>query len=620
MKLIKIAISSFLVSLFVITGLAPQSTSALSVDNFYFSDFTADYYLAKTEDGTEMRVKETIVAEFPNYDQNKGIVRIIPRTNQSGKNLVLKDTGYTVTRNGQPEPIWESALEKDTLTISTGTDDYLRGTQTYVFEYKFSNVITDFTEYQELYWDVNGTGWSQEFRSVQARIHLDDDTIDMFTGDTECFTGAYGHRGDTCEYSREGNTLTFLSEDLSSYENLTFAVKFDPNSFNIPQPKEDNILYLLAAATLLLTAIFTVLAFLAYHKDIAVPKKRNQKFIAPQYIPLDGLTPTGAASIFASKYNATIAAEIIDLAVNGKIELIEQKSSGFLSRDKYTIRIVDLSDISKDQTNLLSGIAMGEPYANGQEITLPSKPKTFSQQMKATAAWQKYQNEIPEHLADQDLFYRKKTNRVSTFAVLQLVATIGSFIAYAVVLDSAVGVVFPELSSSLFFISMILAFTCMVILLILSAMSSKYFKLTDKGYEALNYLEGLKLYIKMAESDRIKVLQSPKTAERVPINTDDKKAIIKLYEKLLPYAMIFGLEKEWAKELQVYYETTNYQPTWYIGSNFRAAMFVSSINSLSNTARQAYGAGNGGGSSSSSGFGGGGFSGGGVGGGGGGGR
>jgi uncharacterized membrane protein len=92
--------------------------------------------------------------------------------------------------------------------------------------------------------------------------------------------------------------------------------------------------------------------------------------------------------------------------------------------------------------------------------------------------------------------------------------------------------------------------------------------------------------------------------------------VVKLYEKLLPYAVLLGLETEWAKVLGTYYENLGSSPEWYGGSTaFNAGLFASSMSALSSTAASAY---SGSSSSSSSGFSGGGGSSGGGGGGGGG--
>jgi len=42
-------------------------------------------------------------------------------------------------------------------------------------------------------------------------------------------------------------------------------------------------------------------------------------------------------------------------------------------------------------------------------------------------------------------------------------------------------------------------------------------KLSDKGAEINDYLLGMKMYLQLAEADRLKVLQSPTGAERIDI-------------------------------------------------------------------------------------------------------
>jgi hypothetical protein len=138
--------------------------------------------------------------------------------------------------------------------------------------------------------------------------------------------------------------------------------------------------------------------------------------------------------------------------------------------------------------------------------------------------------------------------------------------------------------------------------------------LSQKGRDLFDYLKGLELYIQMAEIERIKFLQSPLGAERKIIDTNDIAQMIVLYEKTLPYAVLFGQEKQWVKQLGSFYESSQTSPQWYSGiSSFNVASFSSSINSFSSYASSSA-------FSSSSGAGGSGSSGGGGGGGGGGGR
>lgn len=124
---------------------------------------------------------------------------------------------------------------------------------------------------------------------------------------------------------------------------------------------------------------------------------------------------------------------------------------------------------------------------------------------------------------------------------------------------------------------------------------------TEHGVAIKEHLLGLKLYLKVAEKDRLAFHNAP---EKMP----------EVFEKLLPYAMVFGVDKAWAKEFESIYTTP---PSWYEGSqtgHFSAIAFTSSLSSFSSLTSSALSSTPGG----SSGSGGGGSSGGGGGGGGGG--
>lgn len=119
----------------------------------------------------------------------------------------------------------------------------------------------------------------------------------------------------------------------------------------------------------------------------------------------------------------------------------------------------------------------------------------------------------------------------------------------------------------------------------------------------------MKQYLELAEKDRSRVLQSVEGAERIDIG--DNRQVIKLYEKLLPFAVLWGVELSWLRELAVKLEPDE-SPDWYVGTgSFSPTMFASSLTAPSTSATA---------SPRSSGSGGGSFSGGGGGGGGGGGR
>lgn len=123
------------------------------------------------------------------------------------------------------------------------------------------------------------------------------------------------------------------------------------------------------------------------------------------------------------------------------------------------------------------------------------------------------------------------------------------------------------------------------------------------------------MYMQTAEAERLKMLQSPSGRYTEKIDVGDAKQLIRLYEKLLPYALLFGIEQEWIRQFADLYKE---QPEWFAGDStmFQATAFTHAVGGFTSSTNQSFAPPS---SSSGSGFGGGGFSGGGGGGGGGGG-
>jgi len=73
------------------------------------------------------------------------------------------------------------------------------------------------------------------------------------------------------------------------------------------------------------------------------------------------------------------------------------------------------------------------------------------------------------------------------------------------------------------------------------------------AYPTIDHLWGIRDYIALAEKERLAVLQSPGGAIlRHDAGVDSQ--VLLLNEKLLPFAVLFGLEREWVRELGVQYE------------------------------------------------------------------
>ncbi len=76
---------------------------------------------------------------------------------------------------------------------------------------------------------------------------------------------------------------------------------------------------------------------------------------------------------------------------------------------------------------------------------------------------------------------------------------------------------------------------------------------TTEGEQRRVHLDGLRQYMTLAEADRIRFLQSPAGAQTRPGVTDATEAFI-LDERLLPWAVVFGIEREWLAHLKIAYD------------------------------------------------------------------
>jgi hypothetical protein len=129
--------------------------------------------------------------------------------------------------------------------------------------------------------------------------------------------------------------------------------------------------------------------------------------------------------------------------------------------------------------------------------------------------------------------------------------------------------------------------------------------LTDKGAELESYVKGLESYIQLAEKDRLEFLQSPSGASLKPSEVQGKQ-VLKLYEEVLPWAILLGLQKQWSKVLTDLYESQG-TPIWFIGSPLLAESFSNLDQVLTQSlAASSSGGSDGGGSSGGGGGGGGG--------------
>ena len=604
-----------------------------STDNFYFSDFTADYYLTKDEEGvSHMKVVEQLTAEFPDYKQNKGICRQIPYTNQGGWNTTLPSltkSNITLLRNGKPEPIWSIERYSGHYEVCTGTDDYLLGVQVYALEYEFQRVVTEFDNKQELYWDTNGNGWYQRFDKVTARVHLEDGS--GWTGESWCYVGAYGENNqDACTITKTNDGVEFMASGIKSYENLTFDLEFKPGSFVVPAPEKDYTLVWVMLGTALLVVLCLISPIRKYVKSRQKSQEYKSIFVKPEYQPDLRYGVAEMSEIYIGKKKDSKVALLLDMIVRKKISIVKDDERT-LKKKKWKLIINSMEGLSGEEVALLSILNGGTAPEDGDEVAI----KSHTANSKLIKLAKQYDTDVLAELKKHELVesgYKIKgmssSSSMGAADVLVLIFFFGIPALMVVMpfledMDFGVGFFagkYPVGHQIFIPVMIVLIVGWIVVRSILKKKTDKYALHTSEGLKASRYMDGLKLYIEMAEAERMKMLQSVEGADTSP------EGIVKLYEKLLPYAAVFGLEESWMNELKEYCKVSEIQEPDFLANGIMISDLSHSMRTAASVANSSthYSSssisGSGGSSSGFSGGGGGGFSGGGGGGGGGGGR
>jgi uncharacterized membrane protein YgcG len=599
------------------------------VDDFTFDSFDGVYELSRDDsDRSLLTVTETFVAEFPDFDQNHGPLRVIPSTYEGHP---IQFGLQSITDENGDGWNYEQSYEDGNIILKIGdADTYVHGQQTYVITYTMKDVTAFFEDSgdDEFFWDTNGVLWSQPFGTVTAHVILGDGLSGALNGNASCYYG-YDGATDQCDITQTDTGFDATVSDLSSFQGMTVAIGFVKGTFAeapfdifayVPLPMFVGLAGTIGGALLALILRFTVLR-----------GAKGTGIVVAQYEPDDSISPLLAANL-VNKAKKGMAASIVDLAVRRKIRIVEKPDEGFFaSGTTFGVqRIGDDSGVDTDDERVLNALfaLTGISFARLRSAFGMSAPGLITIGQPAAS---------PAPVADSEVRWLTKKDQILGQQVVSITKAVAAeaktrklrsnppFLPIAIVaVLLVVGFLFllvggfgsqSEVGITLGVFGTIAAAWIGVGALI---MLGGQRPLTKEGALAVEHLEGLREYIRLAEADRLQMLQSVTGAEREKLDKTaaDGPDVIKIYEKLLPYAVIFGLEKEWAGELAKYYDTN--PPDWYAGTTaFNAGYFAASIGSLSTSVSTSYSGSSS--SSSSGGSSGGGSSGGGGGGGGGGG-
>jgi len=567
----------------------------------YFSE-KIEEFLARIEinkDGS-IFVKESILYDF-GQELRHGIYRTIPLKGIKIKVLEVVD------EFNNPYP-FQLIKDNDSLTIKIGDPNKtLSGRHKYNISYQVFNAIGFFEDHDELYWNVTGNEWKIPIEKAEAEV-LVPEGISRENLKIECFTGIFGSKEKDCQIlvKENGEVWFETNKSLNPGEGLTVALGWQkgivkgPGFFQRISPLIINFWPFLVP---IFAFIYLFQEWLRKGKDPKIKKP-----IIVEYEPPDNLRPAEISLVAKQKVEPfDIAATIIDLAVRGYIKIKEVKRGLFGRKDYMLINLADTekaTDLKMYEKELLARIFKNKTVVFVSELKnkLYKDFKEIAEMVFSEISPRNYYFSNPEK-AKKELIDVADKIIIALFLIVLLLHALVPIIGIILATPTP-HTIYHDISNVLISVVSSNSFLNLMFGGVISVFLFWFFshfmpKRTLAGTEVYRKILGFKEYIKTAEKYRAQFYEKEN-----------------IFEKYLPYAMIFGLTEKWAKAFEGIYQKP---PSWYegeFGPTFKVGTFSASLNSCFSSLANSFSSRGGG--AGVSGFGGGGFSGGGGGGGGGG--
>lgn len=492
------------------------------------------------QENTDIHIREKIHYSFS--ESKRGIYRVIPVNSRSEENVLRFPTTikvnsvkyYPANQGDSVKKVYEKSRENNDILIRIGEEDkWLDGLYVYELDYVVKNGINYFEDHDELYWNIIGTGWEIPINKVEAKITLPGKVLKSV-----CYTGTYGSTESNCELINESDTSLLLNVNTPLEQNnaVTIAVEMPKGSIADAKELEDKVIKRNNILGLL-SFILIPLSLLLIQSKLKSPKK----IIVPDFTPPKNINALMAGSLLTkggAKPNA-ITAEIINLAIAGHLVIEQVKKKEYLIKKVEKDTLLEYPSSQKLYDFL---------FASSNEINTKNKNTSLGTSLLSVL------NKVNSDLKQQNYISEKKTAGIgfsSLFGVMALISSLGGM-GYLLTYSSFIGALALLLTGIILFI---LPFT--------TDPRSK------EGNDTYYKLLGLKMYINTAEKHRIEFHNDP-------------EKYIGVFEKLLPYAILFGLEKKWIKEFEDIYITP---PDWYQGdiSTFNTLHLINSVSSINSS-------------------------------------
>ena len=185
----------------------------------------------------QVHVVETIVYTFTS--EKHGIYRDIPfiKKNKEGKEYKLDIVVNDVTDESGRSYTYKKQTVGDVIQLKIGdADTLLTGEHTYIIDYLVSGALTYFTDHDELSWNATGNAWTVPIQSATTTITYPIEIPTELVKNV-CATGPQGSTKQNCTINIEKNTITIQTNlPLNPQEGMSVAASFPKGHLAVLEP------------------------------------------------------------------------------------------------------------------------------------------------------------------------------------------------------------------------------------------------------------------------------------------------------------------------------------------------------------------------------------------------
>jgi uncharacterized membrane protein YgcG len=541
-----------------------------------------------------MTVEEMIRVVCEGNQIKRGIFREFPTKykDRYGNTVKVGFEVIDVLRDGRREPYHIEEVSNG-KRVYIGQENVLLRPATYAYTiiYRTDRQLGFFRDFDELYWNVTGNNWSFPIDHARAVVALPSGAKIL---DIAAYTGRPGETGKafTTGFDENGNVTFATTRRLLPGEGLTIAVSWpkgivaEPTSLNkAGHLLTDNRGVVAGLVGLFILSIYYLWAWFRVGRD---PAKGT---IIPLFSPPKRFSPAAVRFVMRMGFDdKSFAAAVVNMAVKGFLTIKEDEDGVFT-----------LAKTGSGKSNLSRGEerVMHKLFRTRGSIRLKNNNHAVIQ--GGISALKK---SLKMHF--EKIYFFRNSRYLLPGLILTLL-TLGAVVLLATDMSKALfmtvwlsiwttGTFFlvvaaamawkkalqraggsaAALGMTLFALPFLggeiaglwlfsssvslLAALVLVVLLVVNVLFYHLLKApTLSGRKIMDEIEGFKLYLSVAEQERLNMLNPPdKTPE--------------LFERYLPYALALDVEHEWSEQfadvLAAAAAGGGYQPAWYSGTSW----------------------------------------------------